>query len=131
MVTNPPAGTCKVAPLKTEIEPPRLLPAVVVVPLLISNAAVNVNAPPISSDDIACIRIIPPNALVTVPLLLKPTPFKVNVLPPITNMPPVLMMKFVAVVLPLPKVKLLVKVVVEPPKIVMLLLVNEPVPDRF
>ena len=105
-----------------------MLLAVVVVPLATTSGAVNV--PPIETDDASCVRSVP--LPLTVPPLLKPTPFKVKVLLPLkVNVPPLLTVKFVAVALPLPKVTSLVKVVVEPKKIVMLLVVNEPVPDRF
>ena len=105
-----------------------VLLAVVVVPLATTSGAVNV--PPIETDDASCVRSVP--LPLVVPLLVKPTPFKVNVLLPLkVNVPPPLTVKFVTVVLPLPKVTSLIKVVVEPLKIVIPPLINEPVPDRF
>ena len=64
--------------------------------------------------------------LETVPELEKLTPFKVSALPPTANAPLPLMVKFVEAI-----VTLLVKVTVEPLKMVVVVLVNEPLPDKF
>ena len=98
-----------------------------VVSLAITNGTVN-NVPLIAIDDAPCVRIEPVPVLV--PLLVKLTPFKVSVLPPTANVPPPLMTKLVVVTLPLPKVTLPVKVVIEGFRMLMPLM-NVPEPDKL